>query len=108
MESTARVGYRQMGWLLVVVMIVEELELLTLMVLVSIIPYINFMIERVGGLHPEDVGFYSGLIESLFSATQMLVMIFWGKVRHVTSIELGQNPQVVVNAVVGLLTVDLQ
>jgi hypothetical protein len=27
-----------------------------------------------------DVGFYSGLIESLFSATQMCVMLLWGKV----------------------------
>lgn len=47
----------------------------------SIFPYINFMIERVGNVKKEDVGFYSGLIESLFSATQMCVMIFWGKVR---------------------------
>lgn len=46
----------------------------------SIIPYINFMIERVGGIDKEDVGFYSGLVESLFSATQMCVMILWGKV----------------------------
>lgn len=46
----------------------------------SIFPYINFMIEQVGGVHKEDVGFYSGLIESLFSATQMCVMIFWGRV----------------------------
>lgn len=46
----------------------------------SIFPYINFMIEKVGGVATEDVGFYSGLIESLFSATQMCVMILWGKV----------------------------
>jgi hypothetical protein len=46
----------------------------------SIFPYINFMIERVGGVDKEDVGFYSGLIESLFSAVQMCVMIAWGKV----------------------------
>jgi hypothetical protein len=46
----------------------------------SIFPYINFMIERVGNVDTEDVGFYSGLIESLFSATQMCVMILWGKV----------------------------
>jgi hypothetical protein len=50
----------------------------------SIFPYINFMIERVGNVEKEDVGFYSGLIESLFSATQMCVMIFWGKVRTMT------------------------
>lgn len=46
----------------------------------SIFPYINAMIERTGGVAKEDVGFYSGLIESLFSATQMCVMLFWGKV----------------------------
>lgn len=46
----------------------------------SIFPYINSMIEKTGGVDPEDVGFYSGLIESLFSATQMCVMILWGKV----------------------------
>jgi hypothetical protein len=45
----------------------------------SIFPYINQMI-RDSGIATEDVGFYSGLIESLFSATQMCVMIFWGKV----------------------------
>jgi hypothetical protein len=43
-------------------------------------PISFFMIERVGGVDKEDVGFYSGLIESLFSATQMCVMILWGKV----------------------------
>lgn len=46
----------------------------------SIFPYITFMIEKAGGVATEDVGFYSGLIESLFSATQMCVMILWGKV----------------------------
>ncbi|KAF1967397.1 MFS general substrate transporter [Bimuria novae-zelandiae CBS 107.79] len=45
----------------------------------AIFPYINFMIEKTGGVAKEDVGFYSGLIESLFSATQMCVMIFWGR-----------------------------
>ncbi|KAF2015335.1 MFS general substrate transporter [Aaosphaeria arxii CBS 175.79] len=45
----------------------------------SIFPYINTMIERVGGVATVDVGFYSGLIESLFSVTQMCVMIAWGK-----------------------------
>lgn len=49
----------------------------------SIFPYINAMIERTGGVAKEDVGFYSGLIESLFSATQMCVMIFWGRVSRI-------------------------
>jgi hypothetical protein len=47
----------------------------------GIFPYINFMIEKVGNIPKEEVGFYSGLIESLFSATQMCLMIFWGRVR---------------------------
>lgn len=45
----------------------------------SIFPFINQMIERNGKLAPADVGFYSGLIESMFSLTQMLVMIIWGR-----------------------------
>jgi hypothetical protein len=46
----------------------------------SIFPYVNFMIERVGNVDKAEVGFWSGLIESLFSAVQMCVMIFWGRV----------------------------
>jgi hypothetical protein len=46
----------------------------------GIFPYITFMIEKVGNVDKKEVGFYSGLIESLFSATQMCVMILWGKV----------------------------
>jgi hypothetical protein len=46
----------------------------------SIFPYINFMIEAVGGVEKEDVGFWSGFIESAFSAVMMCVMIAWGKV----------------------------
>ena len=46
----------------------------------SIFPYIGFMIEKTGGVPQDNVGFYAGLIESLFSATQMCVMIFWGRV----------------------------
>jgi MFS family permease len=45
----------------------------------SIFPYINQMIYETGGVRKEDVGFYSGLIESLFSLVQMCVMIFYGK-----------------------------
>ncbi|CAA9963905.1 ProP Permease major facilitator superfamily [Pyrenophora teres f. maculata] len=59
----------------------------------SIFPYINFMIERVGGVEKEDVGFYSGLIESLFSATQMCVMILWGK----ASDRYGRKPVLVLS-----------
>ncbi|KAK3941072.1 major facilitator superfamily domain-containing protein [Diplogelasinospora grovesii] len=45
----------------------------------SIFPYINKMCQENGHLSDADVGFYSGLIESLFSLTQMSVMILWGR-----------------------------
>ncbi|KAK4465597.1 protein zinc induced facilitator-LIKE 1 [Cladorrhinum samala] len=44
----------------------------------GIIPYINKMVQENGNLDHADAGFYSGLIESLFSLTQMNVMILWG------------------------------
>ncbi|KAI4863576.1 MFS general substrate transporter [Hypoxylon rubiginosum] len=45
----------------------------------SIFPYINQMVQDNGHLDEADVGFYGGLIESLFSLTQMLVMLPWGR-----------------------------
>ncbi|OIW34437.1 MFS general substrate transporter [Coniochaeta ligniaria NRRL 30616] len=45
----------------------------------GIFPYINQMAEENGNLPKTDAGFYSGLIESLFSLTQMCVMMSWGK-----------------------------
>ncbi|KAG9230225.1 major facilitator superfamily domain-containing protein [Amylocarpus encephaloides] len=45
----------------------------------GIFPFVNKMIEETGGLEEADVGFYSGLIESMFSLTQMFVMIWWGR-----------------------------
>ncbi|KAI1770037.1 MFS general substrate transporter [Hypoxylon cercidicola] len=45
----------------------------------SIFPYINQMVQENGNLDEVDVGFYGGLIESLFSLTQMLVLLLWGR-----------------------------
>ncbi|ETN39537.1 uncharacterized protein HMPREF1541_05763 [Cyphellophora europaea CBS 101466] len=45
----------------------------------SIFPFVNQMIFDTGEVKETAVGFYSGLIESIFSITQMLVMIPWGK-----------------------------
>ncbi|KAK4447548.1 protein zinc induced facilitator-LIKE 1 [Podospora aff. communis PSN243] len=45
----------------------------------SIFPYVNKMAKENGNLNDADVGFNSGLIESLFSLTQMIVMIWWGR-----------------------------
>ncbi|KAK6356094.1 hypothetical protein TWF718_000469 [Orbilia javanica] len=57
----------------------------------SIFPYINKMCQENGSLKETDAGFYSGLIESLFSLTQMLVMVFWGKAAD----RLGRKPVLV-------------
>ncbi|KAH9909527.1 MFS general substrate transporter [Xylariomycetidae sp. FL2044] len=57
----------------------------------SIFPYINQMVQENGGLEDADVGFYSGLIESLFSLTQMSVMMLWGKAAD----RLGRKPVLV-------------
>ncbi|KAF2096805.1 MFS general substrate transporter [Rhizodiscina lignyota] len=45
----------------------------------SIFPFINQMIFETGGIKESDVGFWSGLIESLFSLTQMFLMVPWGR-----------------------------
>ncbi|KAK6540867.1 hypothetical protein TWF694_008250 [Orbilia ellipsospora] len=65
----------------------------------SIFPYVNKMCELNGSLEVADVGFYSGLIESLFSLTQMCVMIFWGKAAD----RFGRKP-VLILSMVGVTT----
>jgi hypothetical protein len=57
----------------------------------SIFPYVNQMIQDNGSIEDSDVGFYSGLIESLFSLTQAIVMIFWGRAAD----RLGRKPVLV-------------
>ncbi|KAK1955969.1 major facilitator superfamily transporter [Colletotrichum sublineola] len=61
----------------------------------SIFPYINQMAQQNGNLADTDVGFYSGLIESLFSLTQAIVMIFWGML----SDRVGRKPVLVFSLV---------
>jgi MFS family permease len=63
----------------------------------SIFPYINQMAQENGRLADADVGFYSGLIESLFSLTQMLVMIMWGQAAD----RFGRKP-VLVSSLIGV------
>ncbi|KAI0535154.1 major facilitator superfamily transporter [Xylaria digitata] len=63
----------------------------------SIFPYINQMVQENGNLAEEDMGFYSGLIESLFSLTQMLVMVLWGKAAD----RVGRKP-VLVSSLLGV------
>ncbi|KAJ5159118.1 uncharacterized protein N7500_008769 [Penicillium coprophilum] len=45
----------------------------------SIFPYVSQMVQDNGDVPDTDIGFYSGLIESMFSLTQAVVMIFWGR-----------------------------
>ncbi|KAJ3038791.1 hypothetical protein HDV00_000279 [Rhizophlyctis rosea] len=53
------------------------------------------MAQQNGNLRDTDVGFYSGLIESLFSLTQMIVMMFWGKAAD----RVGRKPVLVFSLV---------
>ena len=43
----------------------------------SIFPYIAMMVQTSGRLKDADVGFYAGLIESVFSVVQAFVLLFW-------------------------------
>ncbi|KAI1764590.1 MFS general substrate transporter [Hypoxylon sp. FL1150] len=61
----------------------------------SIFPYINQMVQENGNLDEVDVGFYGGLIESLFSLTQMLVMMLWGR----ASDHFGRKPVLVLSLI---------
>lgn len=63
----------------------------------SIFPFIAEMVHRIGDVPDSDVGFYSGLIESLFSATQMVVLIHWGRLAD----RIGRKPALL-NSLVGM------
>lgn len=57
----------------------------------AIFPFINEMLEHVGGVPESNVGFWSGLIESLFSLVQMVLMIFYGRMAD----RIGRKPVLV-------------
>jgi MFS family permease len=57
----------------------------------SIFPFINQMIKETGSVEESDVGFWSGMIESLFSLVQMLLMIFYGRMAD----RIGRKPVLV-------------
>ncbi|KAI1432263.1 MFS general substrate transporter [Xylaria sp. CBS 124048] len=63
----------------------------------SIFPYVNQMVKENGHLDEADMGFYSGLIESLFSLTQMIVMVAWGRAAD----RIGRKP-VLVSSLIGV------
>jgi len=56
-----------------------------------IFPYMSEMVERIGGQLAENVGFWAGTIESLFSLVQMLLTIFYGRIAD----RLGRKPVLV-------------
>ncbi|KAK5788295.1 hypothetical protein VI817_009253 [Penicillium citrinum] len=57
----------------------------------SIFPYVSQMVQENGNVSDSDIGFYSGLIESLFSLTQAVVMLFWGRAAD----RIGRKPVLV-------------
>lgn len=63
-----------------------------------IFPFIPQMIRRTG-IQEENIGFYSGLIESLFSVTQTALMLGWGKAAD----RFGRKP-VLVFSLIGMST----
>ncbi|KAH8913363.1 MFS general substrate transporter, partial [Atractiella rhizophila] len=67
-----------------------------------IFPFISEMIVKVGGIEEAKVGFWAGLIESLFSLTQVFVMIPWG----LLSDRIGRKPVLVIS-MLGLSTAQL-
>lgn len=67
----------------------------------AIFPFVNEMIHRTGNIDEEDVGFWSGLIESLFSLVQMVLMIFYGRAAD----RLGRKPVLIFSLTgIGLAT----
>ncbi|PYH88740.1 tetracycline-efflux transporter [Aspergillus ellipticus CBS 707.79] len=59
----------------------------------TIFPFANQMIAETTGMKESNVGFYSGIIESLFSVTQMLLMIPWARAAD----RIGRKPTLVLS-----------
>lgn len=57
----------------------------------AIFPFVNEFISIAGGIPEENVGFWSGMIESLFSLVQMVLMIFYGRLAD----RVGRKPVLV-------------
>lgn len=69
----------------------------------AIFPFIGQMVQRNGNLAESDVGFYSGLIESLFSVVQVFVFILWGRLAD----SIGRKPVMIITLtgmIVGTMT----
>lgn len=60
-----------------------------------IFPYIAEMVQRNGNLSDSGIGFYSGLLESAFSITQVIFLMAWGSLAD----RVGRKPVLVVSLV---------
>ncbi|KAG9015942.1 hypothetical protein FRB90_004118 [Tulasnella sp. 427] len=58
----------------------------------QIFPYINAMVEELHIAPPKQVGFYSGLIDSLFALTQLCTIVHWGAL----SDRIGRKPVILI------------
>ncbi|KIO26760.1 hypothetical protein M407DRAFT_234206 [Tulasnella calospora MUT 4182] len=58
----------------------------------QIFPYINAMVEELHIAPPKQVGFYSGLIDSLFALTQLCTIVHWGSL----SDRIGRRPVILI------------
>ncbi|KAF8299925.1 MFS general substrate transporter [Clavulina sp. PMI_390] len=54
----------------------------------QLFPYVNQMIEDLGIATPENVGYYSGMVDSCFSFAQLLTIYFWSTL----SDRIGRKP----------------
>ncbi|GAB7338831.1 hypothetical protein MBLNU457_5524t1 [Dothideomycetes sp. NU457] len=66
----------------------------------SIFPFVAQMIMHCGVENEADIGFYSGLIESLFSLTQMLTMLPWGWLAD----RYGRKPMILFRCLAGVFS----
>ncbi|KAF8321578.1 MFS general substrate transporter [Clavulina sp. PMI_390] len=58
----------------------------------QLFPYINQMIEDLKISAPEDVGYYSGLIDSSFSLAQLFTIYFWSSLSN----HIGRKPVIMI------------
>lgn len=66
-------------------------RLMEIIGLYSVFPYIAQMIQHIQQMPKSDVGFYSGLVESLFSVVEMAALPAWNKLSE----RIGRRPALV-------------
>ncbi|RAL67646.1 hypothetical protein DID88_008395 [Monilinia fructigena] len=63
----------------------------------SIFAFLNQMLWEIGDIGQGETGFYSGLIESLFSITEMMLMVHWSR----ASDRFGRKP-IMITSLLGI------